>query len=29
MFVLPEAISIHGHVIDDQLHDTMLEAGLS
>jgi len=29
MFVLPEDISTHGHAIDDQLNDTMLEAGLS
>ncbi|HTZ31415.1 MAG TPA: hypothetical protein VMH31_03105 [Methylomirabilota bacterium] len=29
MFVLPEDISTHGHAIDEQLHDTMLEAGLS
>lgn len=29
MFVLPEDISTHGHAIDDQIHDTMLEAGLS
>ena len=29
MFVLPEDISTHGHAIDDQLHETMLEAGLS
>jgi len=29
MFVLPEDISTHGHAIDEQLRDTMLEAGLS
>lgn len=29
MFVMPEDISTHGHAIDEQLHDTMLEAGLS
>jgi cytochrome c oxidase subunit II len=29
MFVLPEDISTHGHAIDDQLKDTMWEAGLS
>jgi len=29
MFVLPEDISTHGRAIDQQLHDTMLEAGLS
>ena len=29
MFPLPEDISTHGHAIDDQLHDTMLEAGIS
>ncbi|HTP69016.1 MAG TPA: hypothetical protein VMJ35_08945 [Dongiaceae bacterium] len=29
MFVLPEDISTHGHAIDEQIHDTMLEAGLS
>lgn len=29
MFALPEDISTHGHAIDDQLHETMLEAGVS
>jgi cytochrome c oxidase subunit II len=29
MFPLPEDISTHGHAIDDQLNDTMLEAGIS
>lgn len=29
MFVLPEDISTHGHAIDEQLHETMLEAGIS
>ena len=29
MFVLPEDISTHGHAIDEQLNDTMLEAGTS
>lgn len=29
MYPLPEDISTHGHQIDDQLHDTMLEAGIS
>jgi cytochrome c oxidase subunit 2 len=29
MFVLPEDISTHGHAIDEQIHDTMIEAGLS
>jgi cytochrome c oxidase subunit II len=29
MFVLPEDISTHGHAIDEQLHETMVEAGLS
>jgi cytochrome c oxidase subunit 2 len=29
MFVLPEDISTHGHAIDEQLSDTMLEAGIS
>jgi len=29
MFVLPEDISTHGHAIDDQLSDTMAEAGFS
>ena len=29
MFVLPEDISTHGHAIDEQLNDTMLEAGSS
>lgn len=28
-FPLPEDISTHGHQIDDQLNDTMIEAGLS
>jgi cytochrome c oxidase subunit II len=28
-FALPEDISTHGHAIDDQLSDTMVEAGLS
>jgi cytochrome c oxidase subunit II len=29
MFVLPEDISTHGHAIDEQLNDTMWEAGIS
>ena len=29
MFVLPQDISTHGHAIDEQLHDTMIEAGIS
>jgi cytochrome c oxidase subunit 2 len=29
MFVLPQDISTHGHLIDDQLNDTMIEAGVS
>jgi cytochrome c oxidase subunit II len=29
MFPLPEDISTHGHAIDEQLKDTMLEAGIS
>jgi cytochrome c oxidase subunit 2 len=29
MFPLPEDISTHGHQIDEQLHDTMIEAGVS
>ena len=29
MFVLPEDISTHGHAIDEQLNETMLEAGIS
>jgi cytochrome c oxidase subunit II len=29
MFPLPEDISTHGHAIDDQLRDTMIEAGIS
>jgi len=29
MFALPEDISTHGHAIDEQLNDTMLEAGIS
>ena len=29
MFVLPEDISTHGHASDEQLTDTMLEAGIS
>ena len=28
-YAMPEDISTHGHLIDDQLHDTMWEAGLS
>lgn len=28
-YVPPEDISTHGYLIDDQLHDTMLEAGIS
>ncbi|HKM67399.1 MAG TPA: hypothetical protein VJX70_09560 [Candidatus Acidoferrum sp.] len=28
-YPLPEDISTHGHLIDEQLHDTMLEAGVS
>src|SRR5438270_12991117 len=28
-FALPEDISTHGHAIDEQLSDTMVEAGLS
>jgi cytochrome c oxidase subunit 2 len=28
-FPLPEDISTHGHLIDSQLHDTMLEAGVA
>jgi cytochrome c oxidase subunit 2 len=28
-FALPEDISTHGRAIDDQLHETMLEAGIS
>ena len=28
-FALPEDISTHGHAIDDQISDTMVEAGLS
>src|SRR3982074_3219849 len=29
MYVMPEDISTHGHAIDDQLSDTMKEAGFS
>ena len=29
MFALPEDISTHGHAIDEQLNDTMWEAGIS
>jgi cytochrome c oxidase subunit 2 len=29
MFVPPVDISTHGHLIDEQLHDTMIEAGVS
>src|SRR6516164_5440178 len=29
MFPLPEDISTHGHAIDEQLNDTMWEAGIS
>lgn len=29
MFALPQDISTHGHAIDEQLNDTMLEAGIS
>jgi cytochrome c oxidase subunit II len=29
MFVPPEDISTHGHAIDEQLNDTMIEAGVS
>jgi len=29
VFTLPEDISTHGHAIDEQIHDTMLEAGIS
>ena len=29
MFVPPEDISTHGRAIDDQLNDTMIEAGVS
>jgi len=29
MFVLPQDISTHGHAIDEQLNDTMWEAGIS
>jgi cytochrome c oxidase subunit 2 len=29
MFVLPQDISTHGHAIDKQLNDTMIEAGIS
>jgi cytochrome c oxidase subunit 2 len=29
MFAPPVDISTHGHLIDEQLHDTMLEAGIS
>jgi cytochrome c oxidase subunit II len=29
MFVLPEDISTHGHAIDEQLRDTMVEVGIS
>jgi cytochrome c oxidase subunit II len=29
MFVLPEDISTHGHAIDEQLNETMWEAGIS
>ena len=28
-YAMPEDISTHGHMIDDQLHETMWEAGLS
>ncbi len=28
-YAMPEDISTHGHLIDDQLHETMWEAGLS
>src|SRR5215470_15594092 len=28
-FALPEDISTHGHAIDEQLSETMLEAGIS
>jgi cytochrome c oxidase subunit II len=28
-YVLPQDISTHGYLIDDQLHDTMLEAGVA
>ena len=28
-YPLPEDISTHGHLIDDQLNDTMIEAGIS
>jgi cytochrome c oxidase subunit II len=28
-YVMPEDISTHGYLIDDQFHDTMLEAGIS
>src|ERR1700756_999620 len=28
-YPLPEDISTHGHLIDEQLHDTMIEAGIS
>src|SRR5258708_14977593 len=29
MYVMPEDISTHGHQIDEQLSDTMAEAGIS
>jgi hypothetical protein len=29
MFLLPQDISTHGHTIDEQLKDTMIEAGIS